>query len=131
MSTYHLAVKREFVAQHFLIGGDWGAENLRHSHAYMLELELSGSRLDRHGYLVDIVAVEAALDAEVAYFRDRTLNDLPEFSGLNPSLEHFCRIVADRLAPAIAAPTLDALTVRLWESGIAWAAYTRPATPAE
>jgi 6-pyruvoyltetrahydropterin/6-carboxytetrahydropterin synthase len=29
---YVVAVKREFDAQHFLIGGDWGPENEIHSH---------------------------------------------------------------------------------------------------
>ena len=58
---YTLAVKRNFVAQHYLIGGDWGAENQWHSHHYKLEVILEGERLDQHGYLVDIVDVERTL----------------------------------------------------------------------
>lgn len=120
---YTLAVARDFIAQHYLIGGDWGAENRLHSHRYRLELLLEGRDLDRHGYLVDIVEVEAGLDELVAAFRDRTLNDLPEFAGLNPSIEHFTRIAAERLAPRLSAPNLSALTVKLWENEIAWASY--------
>jgi len=86
---YTVAVKRDFVAQHFLIGGDWGAENTLHSHHYAIEVQLEGDRLDRHGYLVDIVEIEQALNALVAHYRDHTLNELPEFAGLNPSIEHF------------------------------------------
>ncbi|MEZ4656751.1 MAG: 6-carboxytetrahydropterin synthase [Caldilineaceae bacterium] len=41
---YTLAVQRDFVAQHFLIGGDWGPENQWHSHHYRLEVQLQGSR---------------------------------------------------------------------------------------
>lgn len=123
---YTLAVQRSFVAQHFLIGGDWGAENYWHSHHYRLELQLQGQTLDQHGYLVDIVQVEAALDELVAAYRDKTLNDLPAFDGLNPSIEHFTRITALQLAPKVAAPNLSALTVRIWENDIAWAAYTHP-----
>lgn len=122
---YTLAVQRDFVAQHFLIGGDWGAENFWHSHHYRLELQLEGNSLDQHGYLVDIVAVEAALEELVNHYRDKTLNDLPEFAGLNPSIEHFTRIAADQLAPKVAAPNLHAITVRIWENQIAWAAYRR------
>ena len=121
---YTLAVKRAFVAQHFLIGGDWGAENFWHSHHYQLELQLEGERLDHHGYLVDIVDVENRLNEIVAYYRDKTLNDLPEFAGLNPSIEHFTRIVALTLAERLQIPTIDTLTVRIWENDIAWAAYT-------
>ncbi len=90
---YRVAVKRDFVAQHYLIGGDWGAENQKHSHHYQLELELAGEALDEHGYLVDIVDIETNLDAQVRHYRDQTLNELSEFQGLNPSIEHFSRIL--------------------------------------
>lgn len=120
---YTLAVKRAFVAQHFLIGGDWGAENFWHSHHYQLELQLEGATLDHHGYLVDIVDVEQRLNEIVAYYRDKTLNDLPEFAGLNPSIEHFARIVGQALSQGIDAPHITGLVVKLWENDIAWAAY--------
>ncbi len=54
---YTLGVRRDFIARHFLIGGDWGAENFPNSHHYILELQLVGNELDKHGYLVDIVDV--------------------------------------------------------------------------
>ena len=120
---YTVAVKRDFVAQHFLIGGDWGAENEWHSHHYVVELQLSGPTLDQHGYLVDIVDIEANLEALVAYYKDKTLNDLPEFAGLNPSIEHFARILATQLAERIQASTLSKLMVKIWENEIAWASF--------
>lgn len=120
---YSVAVQRDFIAQHYLIGGDWGAENYPHSHHYRLELELQGSDLDQHGYLVDIVDIENHLDALVASFRDRTLNELPDFQGLNPSIEHFSRILCQALDSRIQAPNISNLVVRLWENQIAWAAY--------
>src|SRR6185503_4635935 len=124
---YTVAVKRDFVAQHFLIGGDWGAENLKHSHHYAVELQLEGESLDPHGYLVDIVDIEKHLDHRVAYYRDKTLNDLPEFKGLNPSIEHFSRILCQALAGRIVetqqAASLRFVTVKLWENEIAWASY--------
>ena len=120
---YTLAVRRDFIAQHALVGGDWGAENQEHSHHYQLELRLEGNRLDEHGFLVDIVAVNASLERLVARYRDRALNDLPEFAGLNPSLEHFCRIVCQALSADIQAANLTALTVALWENESAWASF--------
>ena len=120
---YTVAVKRDFVAQHFLIGGDWGAENERHSHHYAVEVRLEGAALDEHGYLVDIVAVEGALGEMQARYRDRTLNELPEFAGLNPSLEHFARILGQALLARLCRPNLSALAVRIWENDVAWAGY--------
>jgi 6-pyruvoyltetrahydropterin/6-carboxytetrahydropterin synthase len=120
---YTVAVKRDFVAQHYLIGGDWGAENQWHSHHYAVEVRLEGATLDPHGYLVDIVDIEHNLEALVAAYRDKTLNDLPAFAGLNPSIEHFSRIFCEALAGRISAPNISAVTIVMWENEIAWASY--------
>ena len=122
--AYCLCVQRDFVAQHYLIGGDWGAENLRHSHHFVLELRLHGSALDQHGYMVDIVDVERELQAVLAVYRDQTLNDLAPFAGLNPSIENFARILCAALAERVPAHAVRAFEVRLWENEIAWASCT-------
>ena len=121
---YTLAVRRNFIARHFLIGGDWGPENFPNSHHYILELQLEGSELDQHGYLVDIVDVEKHLDDVVCYFKEQMLNEKPEFMGLNPSIEHFSRILATTLNERIKANNISALKVVLWENENAWAAYS-------
>lgn len=121
---YTLAVRRDFIARHFLIGGDWGPENEPNSHHYVLELRLKGKELDKHGYLCDIVDVETHLDDLVAYYKEQMLNEKPEFEGLNPSIEHFARILAVALNERIAAPNVTSLKVVLWENESAWAAYS-------
>lgn len=120
---YAIAVRRDFIAQHYLIGGDWGAENDLHSHHYQVEVRLEGSELDRHGYLVDIVAIEQALEDLVNRYRDCTLNDLAEFDGLNPSIEHFARLLWAGFTRRLGAANLQAVSVRLWENEIAWAEF--------
>ena len=121
---YTLAVRREFIARHFLIGGDWGPENFPNSHHYILELQLKGAELDQHGYLVDIVDVEKHLDEIVGYYNEQMLNEKPEFAGLNPSIEHFSRILATSLDERIKAKNISKLKVVLWEHDNAWAAYS-------
>lgn len=120
---YTLAVRRDFIARHALIGGDWGAENQPHSHHYLLELQLEGERLDVHGYLVDILDVERALADLIGRYRDGLLNDFPEFAGLNPSLEHFCRLLCTSLNEQIRAENISCVRVVLWENDLAWAAF--------
>jgi 6-pyruvoyltetrahydropterin/6-carboxytetrahydropterin synthase len=120
---YTLGVRRNFIARHFLIGGDWGPENYPNSHHYILELQMQGKELDRHGYLVDIVDVEEQLDDIVDYYKEQTLNDKPEFAGLNPSVEHFARILAGSLSDHIKAENISTIKVVLWENESAWAAY--------
>ena len=120
---YTVAVRRDFIAQHALVGGEWGAENEPHAHHYIIEARCFGKELDRHGYLIDICEVEARLDQLVGYFRNADLNRLPEFKDLNPSIEHFARILCRELTNNIDTAALSALTVRIWENELAWAEY--------
>ncbi|HTE40903.1 MAG TPA: 6-carboxytetrahydropterin synthase [Steroidobacteraceae bacterium] len=120
---YTVAVTRDFIANHYLIGGDWGAENFPHAHRYVAEVRIESAQLDKHGYLVDIVAIEKALGETVGYFRDSMLNDKPEFAGLNPSIEHFSRILCEKLLPLIEPSGSGSLTVKLWENESCWAAF--------
>ena len=120
---YSLAITRAFIARHHLVGGDWGAENELHSHHYRCEIRIEGETLDRHGYLMDIVELNGAVEAVVSQLAERTLNELPAFAGLNPSLEHLARIFWEML---VARTVLNEkkLTVRLWENEHDWAAYS-------
>ena len=120
---YELGIRRDFIARHFLIGGDWGPENFPNSHHYVLELRLEGRELDQHGYLVDIVDVEEHLDEIVNYYKDQMLNEKLEFAGLNTSIENFARILDTSLSEKIKAENISELKVVLWENEAAWAAY--------
>ncbi|RYY01418.1 MAG: 6-carboxytetrahydropterin synthase [Gammaproteobacteria bacterium] len=120
---YTLAVTRDFIANHYLIGGDWGPENNPHAHHYVAEISIEAQQLDRHGYLVDIVDVEAALDEIIGYFNNSTLNEKVEFTGLNPSIEHFSRILNEQLLGRIKPPGSGVFTVKLWENATCWAAF--------
>lgn len=120
---FTLAMFRKFEAYHYLIGGDWGEENELHSHQYSLEVRVQGRKLDEHGYLVDIDQLGAILDSKVNRYSGQTLNEQEEFKGLNPSIEHFARILSTELVGDLGATPLTGMEVRLWEDEIAWASY--------
>lgn len=122
---YTVSVRRDFVAQHFLTVPDCGPENEWHSHHFEAEIRVCGPELGPHGYLVDITELEEALEAQVDRYGDATLNELPEFEGKNPSVEHFARFLAHRVLDRIPSDRLDSLTCRLWEDAQAWASYRR------
>jgi 6-pyruvoyltetrahydropterin/6-carboxytetrahydropterin synthase len=122
---YSIAVQKDFIAQHYLIGGDWGEENDPHSHHYVIELIIEHNELDQHGYLVDIVDIEAGLEQTVTYFKDNMLNDLPEFKDINPSLEHLSRIIWQHIIRQISPPGSGKLEIKLWENESCWAAYKK------
>lgn len=120
---YQLMVKRDFVAQHYLTVPDAGPENEWHSHHFAVEVLLEGETLNEYGYLVDIDDVKSSLNELVGRYRDHSLNELSEFEGLNPSIEHFARLFCGRLAEDIDTTNLDAITVKMWEDDVAWASY--------
>ena len=123
MADFEVGVLADFVAQHYLVGGDFGPEGSLHSHHYRVELTVSGRQLDRHGFLVDIVRLREELARVVDGYRDRTLNDLPDFAGLNPGVEVVARAMAVSLARALADENAGPLTIKLWENDTAWASY--------
>jgi 6-pyruvoyltetrahydropterin/6-carboxytetrahydropterin synthase len=120
---YSLGVRRLFTARHYLIGGDWGDENIEHPHHYRLELVLEAETLDRHGFLVDIVEVEGHLDAVVAGVQGKVLNRLAAFAGLNPSIERLASVLHAAFRERFAHLRLAALAVTIWEDEIAWTSY--------
>ncbi|MFB6298408.1 MAG: 6-pyruvoyl tetrahydropterin synthase family protein [Salinirussus sp.] len=122
---YRLSVARDFVAQHFLTVPDPGPEGEVHSHHFEAEVAFAGPELNEYGYLVDIDAVEETLDTLEARYRDALLNDLPEFEGRNPSVEHFARLFGDRIVDRAPTENPTELRVRMWEDEDAWASYER------
>ena len=122
---YSVSVSRSFVAQHYLTVPDPGPEGELHSHTYTVEATFRGPELDEYGYLVDIDAVIAALEAVVDAFRDRTLNDLPAFEGENPSAERFARVFGDRLLERLEPEPATELEISLREDDVARVRHER------
>ncbi len=121
---YQLTVRRSFIAQHFLTVPDPGPEGVPHSHEFTAEVTFAAPSLNEYGYVVDIDAVDAALNTIEERYRDTLLNDLPEFDG-NPSVERFAERFGDRLVDHLDEPTPTRLVVRLWEDDLAWASHER------
>lgn len=120
---FKLTVSKPFIAEHFLIGGDWGEENIRHPHHYTLELQVSGLHLDGNGYLIDIVKAEEKLAAIVSVFQNKLLNELPDFQGINPSIENLARIAYGFLGHSLLTLPEFKFQVKVWEDGRASVTY--------
>jgi 6-pyruvoyltetrahydropterin/6-carboxytetrahydropterin synthase len=122
---FTVGVRRYFIARHHLVGGDWGNENKIHSHRYAVEISLEGPSLNEHGYLMDIVAIEACLDGIISRLTGCLLNDLDEFAGLNPSIEHLADQCSRWLLEGLERNQLAALTVKVYEDDDNWASCRR------
>ena len=121
---YKVGMQKKFIAAHHLLGDASPEEKVKHSHHYSLDLEFSGYSLDASGYLLNIDNLKIMIDEVVGKYKDAYLNELPEFEGCNPSLEHFARILADHLS-VNHEPNLVHIKVLLWEDDIAWVSYEK------
>jgi len=125
---YTVSVEREFTAKHYLIGGDFGDENDLHSHEYKVQVRLTGDNLDNHGFLVNIDDINRQLDNTIETYREQTLNDLPPFKDVNPSVEHFARIFCHAFLDGMDASGIESISVRIWEYEDTWVEYSRHIT---
>ena len=123
---YTVSVSRACIAQHYLTVPDPGPEGTLHSHRFDLEVSFRGPTLNEYGYLVDIDAVIDALETVVDGVRDRTLNDLPAFEGVNPSAERLAEHVGDRLLDRLDPEPASELAVRVREDDVAEVVHERP-----
>jgi 6-pyruvoyltetrahydropterin/6-carboxytetrahydropterin synthase len=126
IAVYSTTVRTDFVAQHYLTVPDPGPEGEPHSHQFEVELTFRGPELNEYQYLVDIDDADAALSTLADRYRDRLLNDLPEFAGDNPSVERFARVIFDRVTDIVTDETVTELAVRVWEDSQAAATYDAP-----
>lgn len=123
---YTVSVSRACIAQHYLTVPDPGPEGTLHSHRFDVEVSFRGPTLNEYGYLVDIDAAIDALETVVDGVRDRTLNDLPAFEGVNPSAERLAEHVGDRLLDRLDPEPASELAVRVREDDVAEVVHERP-----
>ena len=98
-----------------------GGLKTRNSHRYNVEVRLEGPQLNEYGYLADITMLNGLLEDIVTRLRDRVLNDIPEFAGLNPSIEHLAGICCRWMQDGLSNPPIAAICVKIFENEDAWA----------
>jgi len=97
--VYEVTIERTFSAAHALLIR--GVREPVHGHDWRLAVVVAGRSLDEDELLVDFHALEAAVDAIIAPFRNADLNAVAPFDRVNPSAEAVARHVADRIAAAL------------------------------
>lgn len=94
---YEVEVSGWFAAAHQLRLLNGNMEPL-HGHNWQVRVGFAGSALDGMSVLADFTVIKPALDAILARWHDRLLNELEDFAGINPSAEVVARRIAEKLA---------------------------------
>ena len=130
---FSVTVRDHMMVAHSLRGEVFGPAQRLHGATYVVDATFRRGDLDADGIVVDIGRAAEELRAVLTDLNYRNLDDEPEFAGMNTSTEALARVIADRLAESVqggalgdAARELDALSVTLHESHVAWASYERP-----
>lgn len=118
---FAIGVVAQFEAAHRL-RGDFGPAIRLHGHTYRVEVEVAGPQLNEDGTLFDLGLLRAWVDEAVGELNYQNLDDLPAFAQRNSTAEEVARFLRETLAPRLHGQGLRMLTVRVWESPLAYAA---------
>ena len=94
-----------------------------HAHHYGVELRIVADALDENGYVVDLCELEPTLEDCADRYRDRLLDELPQFEGTNPSMENLARRFLENLTGKLNWGNWQAIEMRIRENEAAWAAF--------
>ena len=129
---FSVTVRDHMMVAHSLRGDVFGPAQRLHGATFVVEATFRATDLDDDGVVVDIGRAAEELHRVVGDLTYRNLDEEPAFAGVNTSTEVLARAVADRLVDALhsgalgdPARVLDAVSVTLRESPVAWASYER------
>jgi 6-pyruvoyltetrahydropterin/6-carboxytetrahydropterin synthase len=113
----------EFTAQHVMPGVE-GPEGEIHEHDYRLDVVVERGQLDERGMVCDLDVLDAALQRIDALVAGKNLDVIRPADADAVTVEVFARWAHDFLADAISDTGAETLSVRVWESALAFGGYS-------
>jgi len=100
-----------------------GPEGELHGHDYRVEVAIARDELDERGMVVDLEQLDTELKAVRAELDGRDLELLRPAEAEAVTVEVLARWVWDRLAPLVLASGAGELSVRVYETPVAFGGY--------
>jgi 6-pyruvoyltetrahydropterin/6-carboxytetrahydropterin synthase len=125
MPMYEVGTAIEVRALHVMPGAE-GPEGQLHAHDYKIEVLVGRTDLDQRGMVCDLDILEGALRRVADTVRDADLEVIRPANTEAVTVEVFARWAHGVLADAVRAGGGEDLTVRVWESQVAFGAYGAP-----
>lgn len=119
---FEVTIIQSFSSAHKLadIGGK--CEEL-HGHNFKVEVTVGAQALNSEGILIDFRLVKKWLKDILDEMDHQHLNDLPSFTGRNPSSENIACHVYQVMKTRVTEAGVDLLRVKVWESENAVVTY--------
>jgi 6-pyruvoyltetrahydropterin/6-carboxytetrahydropterin synthase len=119
LMPFEITAIRDFRAAHQLRLYDGSLEPL-HEHTWQVRVTVAAGKLDSIGIVMDFHKLERLMDGVLGQWRNRSLNEVPPFTKINPSAEN----VAWSLARSLVLPEgVQLASVEVWETASNSATY--------
>jgi 6-pyruvoyltetrahydropterin/6-carboxytetrahydropterin synthase len=119
---YELTVISHFSGAHRLRYLHGKCEEL-HGHNWKVEISVVSNRLGKEGVVIDFGILKRKMEKVLRSLDHTFLNDLPYFSGTEPSSENIARYIFDRLKSELKGHQGTLKKVTAWESETSSATY--------
>ena len=113
--VYEIYVTDHFAAAHALKGYDGNCSNM-HGHNWMVEAAIRCTRLNKLGFGIDYKDVKAVVQDVLSRLDHTTLNDVVEFSSINPTSENISKMLYHELSARLNTDTVKVSKVTVIES---------------
>lgn len=122
---YEVGISKDFRALHVMPGME-GPEGELHDHDYRVEVVVRAPGLDARGMVCDLEVLDKALGDLTARLDGSNLEVIRPPNAEAVTVEILARWTHDELATWIASTGVETLSVRVWESPVAFGGYDAP-----
>ncbi|MBM4338561.1 MAG: 6-carboxytetrahydropterin synthase QueD [Deltaproteobacteria bacterium] len=119
---YELTVTSHFSGAHRLRYLHGKCEEL-HGHNWKIEVSVASSKLNQEGVVIDFKILKQKLEKVLKSLDHTFLNDLPYFSGQEPSSENIAKYIFDKMKSELKGFSAKMTKVSAWESETSCATY--------
>jgi 6-pyruvoyltetrahydropterin/6-carboxytetrahydropterin synthase len=119
---YEIAVTSHFSGAHRLRYLHGKCEEL-HGHNWKVEVSVVSNRLGKEGVVIDFGIFKQKVEKVLKSLDHTYLNDLPHFSGIEPSSENIAKYIFDKLKSDLKGYSTTLKKVTAWESETSCATY--------
>jgi 6-pyruvoyltetrahydropterin/6-carboxytetrahydropterin synthase len=121
-TMYEITVISSFSGAHRLRYLHGRCEEL-HGHNWKVEVSVVSNRLGKEGVAIDFGVLKEKVEKVLKPLDHHYLNDLPYFSGKEPSSENIAKYIFDKLKKELNRYSVNLKKVTAWESETSCATY--------
>lgn len=120
--VYEIYIQDNFAAAHVLKGYDGSCSNM-HGHNWTVEAFIQCTKLTKLGIGVDFIDVKRVLQDILGKLDHTTLNDVVEFSSINPTSENIAKFLYRELSRRLNTDSVTVKKVMVFEGPGCGASY--------